>query len=172
MPGRTILTAFLVLLAVISCQQEPEQGQLRQPENTGAIPAIEEGQSQPVERIPTDQEILNLFALEDRILQQPDDRALRRALGEAAADVQAGIIWTAGRAKIKAGAPSPAIARSFAEQAAFVDASRWAAYILEWLENDYATEFGKIQGRVPGGKIVKSAATDSSVVVVVNFRIP
>ncbi|MDZ7344662.1 MAG: hypothetical protein ONA90_09140, partial [candidate division KSB1 bacterium] len=64
-------------------------------------------------------------------------------------------------------ASSPNVAQSQAEQAALLDASRWAAYLIEWRKTDYATKFGALQSSVPGVQLVRKALTDSLCIVLV-----
>jgi hypothetical protein len=57
-----------------------------------------------------------------------------------------------------------------AEMAATLDASRWAAYLLEWRKTDYATKFGSLKASVPGATVVRKATNDSLCVVLA--RVP
>lgn len=124
---------------------------------------------QPV-RVPSEAELDSLLQLQQQIMQQPENPALRRELGRHAIDTHAGLVWVAGKGRLNPQAPSASVAASQAEQAALLDASRWAAYLIEWQKTDYATGFGSIQARVPAGTVVRKLVNDSLCVVLV--RIP
>lgn len=155
----------LLVIALLACSENADK-QPRPPETSGSLSTSETTQTQAEARVPTPSEAQALLTLQERIMQQPQELALRRELGQKAIDANAGVVWSIGRAKIPSTAASPNIAQSQAELAARIDASRWAAYLLAWHKNDYATNFGAIQAQVPNGDVVSKAFTDSSCVVV------
>lgn len=77
-----------------------------------------------------------------------------------------------GRGKVPPGESIAALAQNKAKQAALLDASRWAAYVLEWQRNDYATAFGVLRGEVPNSTIVNETFSDSMCVVLVKTSLP
>lgn len=155
-----LLLAFMLNACTRSANQQP-----RAPETGGAVSASETTETQAEARVPTAAEAQALLALQERIMQQPQEVALRRALGQKAIDANAGVVWSMGRAKISTVAASPNVAQSQAELAARIDASRWAAYLRAWHTSDYAADFGAIQMQVPGGEVVSKTVTDSICVV-------
>ena len=162
---RLSIAAMLFIIALLACSESADK-QPRAPETSGALNTIETTATQAEARVPTEAEAQALLALQERLMQQPQDITLRRELGQKAIDANAGVVWSVGRAKIPATSASPNIAQSQAELAARIDASRWAAYLLAWHKNDYATNFGAIQAQVPGGEAVSKLVTDSTCVVV------
>lgn len=160
-----------LLLALLACQNGNPP---RQPETEpgGAISAREGAPSAPEVRVPDETAAQALLQLQEKVTQQPQEIAARRELGARAIDGAAGTLWTVGRGKIPPGERMAAVAQSKARQAALMDASRWAAYLLEWQKNDYATAFGSLQGAVPNGSIVRETMTDSSCTVLLKTALP
>lgn len=170
--ARHAAACFIICCAVLllSCSRNDKQ-QPREPESSGTLRTSESTASQVAVREPNTAEVETMLTLQERIKQQPQDRALRRELGRKAIDASNALVWTIGRAKIATTAVSFNIAQSQAEFAACIDASRWAAYLLAWHQNDYATDFGTIQTQVPGGEVVSKVVTDSTCVVVMKTRL-
>ncbi len=158
---------FVCLVILSACQRQGDQSQSHQTETSQVNYGVEQNPPQANIASLTATEVQNLIALQDRIVQQPDEIAFRRELGEKAIHAQAGVVWTVGRARLPGGASAGAVAKSQAEVAARIDAGRWAAYLLEWRQNDYATNFGSIQAKVPGNEVVNTSCTDSTCVVLV-----
>jgi hypothetical protein len=75
-----------------------------------------------------------------------------------------------GKGRVNPQASLPSVALSQAEMAATLDASRWAAYLLEWQKNDYTTKFGSLQASVPGATIVRKSTNDTLCMVLA--RVP
>lgn len=154
----------VLTLTLSACQENPRPPET---ETSGALAPAEGSQTSAEARVPDEAARQALLALEEKIMQQPDDAALRRELGAQAIDAAAGVIWTIGRGKVPPGESIAAIAQNKAKQAALIDASRWAAYLLEWQKNDYATAFGTLRGEVPNSTIVNETFSDSMCVVLV-----
>ncbi len=159
------LWAFLTLTVLICSCSEHTDKHPRVPETSGTLSTNEATATQAELRVPTAAEVQALLARQDRIAQQPQDAALRRELGQKALDMNAGVVWSVGRAKLPSTSASSHIAQSQAELAARVDASRWAAYLIEWQRNDYATAFGSVHTNIPGGEVVSKSVTDSTCLV-------
>lgn len=163
---KPFLLSGAIILALSACQggntpREPES------QSEGAISVAEGSQTGAAARVPDEAARQALLALEEKIMRQPEDAALRREFGAQAIDAAAGVIWTIGRGKIPPGESIAAIAQNKAKQAALLDASRWAAYVLEWQKHDYATAFGALRGEVPNSTIVNETFSDSMCVVLV-----
>ncbi len=168
---RSFFLLPVALLALLACQ---DGNPPRQPETEsgGAIAARESTPSAPEVRVPDEAAAQTLLQLQEKVMQQPEEIAARRELGTRAMDAASGTLWTVGRGKIPPGESLAAVAQSKARQAALLDASRWAAYLLEWQKNDYATAFGSLQGAVPSGTIVRETMTDSLCTVLVKTPLP
>lgn len=168
---RSFFLLPVALLALLACQNGNPP---RQPETEpgGAISAREGAPSTPEAPVPDEAAAQALLQLQENVMQQPQEIAARRELGARAIDGAAGTLWTVGRGKIPPGERMAAVAQSKARQAALMDASRWAAYLLEWQKNDYATAFGSLQGAVPNGSIVRETMTDSSCTVLLKTALP
>ncbi len=149
-----------------ACQNQSEQSPSREVEAGQANYSVEQNQPQSKVDHPSAAEIQTLIALQERVVHQPGEISARRDLGEKAINASAKAIWTVGRATLAREAPAGAVARSQAELAARLDASRWAAYLLEWQKNNFATNFGAIQGQIPASEVINTSYTDSSCVVV------
>jgi hypothetical protein len=148
-----------------ACQSQSEHSQPRQPETEGANYTVEQTQPQPNVVIPSVAEVQEIRALQDRVAQRPEEIAVRRELGGKAISVADDIVWTVGHAKLPGGSAAGGVARSQAELAARLDASRWAAYLLQWHKTDYAANYGSIHARVSGSEVVNTSYTDSTCVV-------
>jgi hypothetical protein len=163
-----VLITPLVAFASWTCQANREKGQPQTADSVGAAKisaqagAVAGGE---VVREPSETEADTLLQLEQQIMQQPENETLRRELGRRAIDVNSGVIWTVGKGRVNPQASTPSVALSQAEMAATLDASRWAAYLLEWQKTDYATKFGTLQASVPGATVVRKATNDSLCVV-------
>lgn len=168
-----ILIVLLVAFASWTCQANREKGQPRAVDSVGAAKISEQAGTvagSEVVRELSEAEADTLLQLEQQIMQQPENEALRRELGRRALDVNSGVIWTVGKGRVNPQASTPSVALSQAEMAATLDASRWAAYLLEWQKTDYATKFGSLQASVPGATVVRKATSDSLCVVLA--RVP
>ena len=164
--GATTCGMSMLVFLLGSCSKDAAK-QPRAPETGGRLSANETTGTQTETRVPTEAEAQALLALQERIVQQPEDVASRRALGQKAIDANAGVVWAVGQAKISSAPASRNVAQSQAELAARIDASRWAAYIIAWHKNDYATNLGAMHAQVAGGELVSKVVTDSTCVVVV-----
>lgn len=167
-------SSFLIVAASLTLSACQSGNTPREPESQseGAISVAEGSQTGAAARVPDEAARQALLALEEKIMQQPEGAALRREFGAQAIDAAAGVIWTVGRGKIPPGESIAALAQNKARQAALLDASRWAAYVLEWQKNDYATAFGALHGEVPNGIIVNETFSDSMCVVLVKTSLP
>lgn len=161
---RIFLTLVLMVVIYSSCAQQGEQ-QPREPESSGALSASENAAMQTDLRVPSEFEVQELLALQDQIMKNPEEIALRRALGEKAIVVEAGVVWSIGRGKISLSARPLNVAQSQAELAARIDAARWAAYLSTWHKSDFGTPFGAMKAEVSGGEVVKKILTDSTCTV-------
>lgn len=168
-----VLIILLVVFVSWTCQANREKGQPQAADSVGVAKisaqagAVAGGE---VVREPSEAEADTLLQLEQQIMQQPENERLRRELGRRAMDINSGVIWTVGKGRVNPQASPPSVALSQAELAATLDASRWAAYLLEWRKTDYATKFGSLQGSVPGATVVRKATNDSLCVVLA--RVP
>jgi hypothetical protein len=165
----------MAVLAALSCgfwacQDDPKQGQFANVDSTGSLNVSEEtlnagvAISQPA-RVPSEIEADSLLQLQQQIMQQPNEVALRRELGRRAIDANAGAIWVVGKGRVNPKASTPNAAANQAKLAAAIDAGRWAAYLIEWHKTDYATNFGEVHANIPGVKIVRESFNDSLCVV-------
>ncbi len=166
--------AVLAVVAVgwAACNNGSQRGQPAPAETAGSLQMAEtapnaDSATAPAARILTEGEADSLLQWQQKIMQQPTDISLRRELGRRAIDARAGVIWAVGKGRINPSATTPNVALNHAKMAATMDASRWAAYLLEWQQSDYATDFGKIQARVPGVKVVRETMNDSLCIVLV-----
>jgi hypothetical protein len=156
--------------SVWACHDEPKQGQPAEGGAAGSLKVSEHtlntgvATAQPA-RIPSESEADSLLQLQQQIMQQPDDVALRRELGRRAIDMSAGMIWVVGKGRVNPKASTLNTAANQARMAATLDASRWAAYLIEWQKTDYATKFGAVQAQMPNVKVVREAFHDSLCIV-------
>ncbi len=168
-----ILIILLVAFASWTCQANREKGQLQAADSVGAAKILEQAGAVAggeVVRELSEAEADTLLQLEQQIMQQPENETLRRELGRRAIDANSRVIWAVGKGRVNPQASTPGVALSQAEMAATLDASRWAAYLLEWQKTDYATKFGSLQATVPGATVVRKATNDSLCVVLA--RVP
>ncbi|MGH7599421.1 MAG: hypothetical protein ACREOI_23960 [bacterium] len=170
-----VLIILFVAFANWTCQANREKGQPQTVDSVGAAKisaqagAVAGGE---VVRELSEAEADTLLQLEQQIMQQPENEALRRELGRRAIDANSGVIWAVGKGRVNPQASTPSVALSQAEMAATLDANRWAAYLLEWRKTDYATKFGSLQASVPGATVVRKAANDSLCVVLAHVPLP
>jgi hypothetical protein len=174
--GREVMKSNLIVMLVAiscgisACNNGPKQGQPADAGSAGSLNVSEktlntgETTEQPA-RVPSESEADSLLQLQQQIMQQPDDAALRRELGRRAIDANAGIVWGVGKGRINPKASIPNSAANQAKLAATLDAGRWAAYLIEWRKTDYATKFGALQANLPGVKVVRESFTDSLCIV-------
>jgi hypothetical protein len=161
----------VVIVACFSaCDDGPKQGQPAQADSTGSLKIAETTLNAgaalgDAARVLTESEADSLLQLQQQIMQQPNEVALRRELGRRAIDANAGVIWVVGKGRINPKASTLNTALNQAKMAATLDAGRWAAYLREWQKTDYATDFGKIQASIPGVKVIRESMTDSLCVV-------
>jgi len=160
------ITLAILLCSVWACNDEPKQGQPAEGGAAGSLKVSEHtlntgvAAAQPA-RVPSESEADSLLQLQQQIMQQPENEALRRELGRRAIDVNAGIIWAVGKGRVNPKASTPNTAANQAKMAATLDASRWAAYLMEWQKTGYATKFGAVQAQMPNVLVVREAFHDS-----------
>ncbi|NOX38717.1 MAG: hypothetical protein GXO78_14400 [Calditrichaeota bacterium] len=82
--------------------------------------------------------------LQMRIRQQPRETGLRAELVQLAYGPSWKAIFVTGTALLKHPESGRAIPVYQAEQAAFADAQRWAAYIQQWREHPLSPNFGEL----------------------------
>ncbi|MGH7450328.1 MAG: hypothetical protein ACRENG_03215 [bacterium] len=168
-----VLISLLASYASWTCEANRKESQLQAADSVGAAKisaqagAVAGGE---VVRELSEAEADTLLQLEQQIMQQPENEALRRELGRRSIDANSGVIWVVGKGRVNPQASIPSVALSQAEMAATLDANRWAAYLLEWRKTDYATKFGSLQASVPGATVVRKATNDSLCVVLA--RVP
>jgi len=172
MKVKSLFFALVISYGVWACHDRAKPEQPAGANNTGMLKTAEQAlqahvmSGQPV-REPSVTEVDSLSTLQQQIMQQPDNAALRRELGRRAIDAGASVVWTVGKGRINPNATPANVAINQAKMAAAIDAGRWAAYLLEWHKTDYATNYGEIQAYIPGVKIVREAFNDSLCVVLV-----
>jgi len=165
-----ILILVVVSCGVWACHDDPKPGQPAHADSTGMLNASEQtlnagvSTGQPA-RVPSEIEADSLRQLQQQIMQQPDDIALRRELGRRAIDTSAGIVWVVGKGRVNPKTANPNTAANQAKMVATLDAGRWAAYLIEWHKNDYATKFGVVQANIAGVKVVRESFNGSLCVV-------
>lgn len=169
---------FVIVAGLTACNSGSQQGQPASGNSSGSLQMSETVSSidsaaavASATRMLNENEVDSLWQLQQKIMQQPSDIALRRELGRRAIDAAAGIIWAVGQGRINPKTTTPNVALNQAKMAATLDASRWAAYLLEWQKTDYAADFGKIETRVPGIKVVRESTNDSLFIVLAQAQI-
>lgn len=167
-----VLIILLVTFASWTCQANREKVQPQAADSVGVakISAQAGAIGGEVVRELSEAEADTLLQLEQQIMQQPENVTLRRQLGRRAIDANSGVIWAVGKGRVNPQASTPSVALRQAEMAAALDASRWAAYLLEWQKTDYATKFGSLKASVPGATVVRKSTHDSLCVVLA--RVP
>ena len=151
--GRWRPGLFLLLFGLLlaGCGEKEQEGKLRSEE--GVTPRLSTEQAQRL--------MDELNELEARVVAEPTNIEFRRALVEKSVDPGRGLVRAAGYGEAPPKAPSSAMAIQAAQQAAYLDACRWLAYILQWEKDPSQPEFGKIKGKLPGAQIVHKVVTPS-----------
>lgn len=169
-----ILIVLFVAVVSWTCQATRDKGQPQAADSVGAAKisaqagAVAGGE---VVREISEAEADTLLQIEQQIMQQPENEALRRELGRRAIDANSGVIWVVGKGRVNPQASTPSVALSQAETAATLDASRWAAYLLEWQKAGYTAKFGSLKASVPGATVVRKTTNDSLCVVLAHVPI-
>ena len=163
--GFSALCALLFLLAVallVSCEKKEQGGQVAPEKGTGTQTQQQTGQL-----------TADLLSLQDKIRQAPSDVSLRMNLVAMSVDSSRNVVRAAGRGKPTENAANPAMARQSAERASYLDACRWAAYIIEWSKHPDTPEFGSIAGNIPGTRVLdKNNSPDNEVLTLVETDLP
>jgi hypothetical protein len=160
----------IVGLLIVICSGCLNTSEKTQPQE-GSLVAREEAASPAVlARAPDEAEMLTLMEIQRSIMTNPQSDSLRRELGRRAIDAPGRVMWTVGVGR--ATDPASAVALRQAERAAWIDGSRWAAYLLEWQKNNYRSPFGSLEGQVPGSSIERKSVIDSLCVVLVKTSLP
>ncbi|MCG3120229.1 MAG: hypothetical protein ALAOOOJD_02856 [bacterium] len=170
MQSRLCIILVTLLWSFWACNDSRKPEQPAEGESSGSLKAPEQTPNagitvEPAGRVPSESEADSLLQLQQQIMQQPENSALRRELGRRAIEVNAGVVWVVGKGRINPKAATANTALNQARHAAALDAGRWAAYLLEWHKTDYATHFGSIQANLPGLKVVRESVNDSLCVV-------
>jgi hypothetical protein len=162
------LKPFLTLLCAVvlfrpACVEREEQ--LTLDENV----QVHSEQSRPVD---PGQLLPVLMSLQDSVKNHPDEIRLREKLLARSMDVEKAVIRAVGLGKPPANVTSSAMARQFAERAAYVDGCRWLAYLAEWKKDPTTPRFGEIEVELPGSRVLyKSDLVDSTLTVLVETDI-
>ncbi len=163
--GFFALALLLFLLAVnflSSCGKKEQGGQISLAKGTTT-------QSQQQ----TAQLMADLLSQQDTIRQAPGDISLREKLVAISVDKSRNVVRAAGLGKPAENAASSAVARQSAELASYLDACRWAAYIIEWSKHTDSPNFGSISGNIPGARVLdKNISADGQVLTLVETNLP
>lgn len=109
----------------------------------------------------------DLLSLQEEIRNEPALIELRQRYLALALDTTGGTIRAVGMARVPENPDNRAAVQQSSERAAFLDACRWIAYLLAWKRDIQQPDFGRIQGQVPGARIIyKHSAVDQIVVMV------
>src|SRR5574341_2000836 len=166
--------AVVILVGIWACQDSTKKSQ---PEEAGAAGTANVSEQTFIAaasdsaNAPSEAEADLLWQLEQQIMQQPENSELRRELGRQAIDASAGVIWTVGQGRVNPRVTNPSVAANQAEMAAKIDASRWAAYLIEWQKTDYAVPFGSLYSNLPGALVVRKKTYDSLCVVLTSVSL-
>jgi hypothetical protein len=156
-----IITIGLLILTCLSCSKKEEEGRIS--------PKLETAQVAE----PNYKDILNEIELvQAEIIQQPADSQLHVKLVEISFDTSLNVIRAAGRGQPPMEAQSPEIAKQAAQEAAYIDACQWLAYILEWRDHPGTPEFGKIKAELPGARMVHKIIDANVTRVLVETKLP
>lgn len=157
-----LLILSLALLLFTGCSREDKVQELQPQTNVEAI----------VEIATPEQSLQLLLPLQERIIQSPDSVALRKELVKASVNPEQKTLRAAGYGLPPVHAANSAMAQQAGERAAYLDACRWAAYILKWQESPDSPTFGEIQSDLPGARIVyKDTAADGKISMVVELAL-
>ena len=172
-PRHTSLLLPTVLVGILlGCTKKSDRDQAQTAPPTENTMAAQESAGAPMVavRVPDEAQVQELLSLEQAIIANPASDSLRRELGRRALDNSSRLIWTAGTGRVVD--PTSAVAIGNAERAAWVDGSRWAAYLIEWQRTDYRTPFGSVQAQVPGSMVERKSTSDSLCVALVKTNMP
>ena len=153
--GLFLLLAGLILTA--GCKKESVEK---------VIPKIENQQADESET-QLARQAGDLLSLQEEIREAPALVELRQRYLALALNPARGTIRAVGMSRVPDNPDNRAAVQQSSERAAFLDACRWIAYLLAWNRNVQQPDFGRIQGQVPGARIVyKHVAVDQIVVMV------
>ncbi len=117
--------------------------------------------------------LADLMSLQNSIRQNPGEISLRQKLVAISVDKSRNVVRAAGQGKPSENAANSAIARQSAERASYLDACRWAAYIIEWSKHADTPEFGSISGHIPGARVLdKQDSSGGEVLTLVETNLP
>ncbi len=148
----------------VQCSKEEEKvNELRPEINAQAKIDVEQFKAKMPEIINTQSEIQTT----------PEDKSLYQSLLQLCVDENAQKIITTGQGKPPENARS-AVAIQSAERAAYIDASRWIAYLLEWQKHGTdSLTFGQLEAELPPVRVLhKEVAGDYTVSLLVEADIP
>ena len=109
----------------------------------------------------------DLLSLQEEIREAPALVQLRQRYLTLALDPARGKIRAVGMAKVPENPDNRVVVQQSSERAAFLDACRWVAYLLAWNRDIQQPDFGRIQGQVPGARIIYQHVAVDQVVVMV-----
>lgn len=151
----------MFLLTFFTCTKQEEEGRISPKQQAGQVAE------------PNYAEILNEIELvQQQILKSPADSELHAQLVELGVDTSLGLLRAAGRGEPPMEARSPAIAQQAAQDAAYIDACQWIAYMLEWRKHPDTPEFGKIHAELPGARLVHKIVDGNVTRVLVESELP
>ena len=135
-----IIFVFLAVTLLLYCTEKPSADA---PANTAvpasfAIPEIEEDN------------LKRLFEDQLRIMRFPDNPEYRKIFITQAYFKPENALVTFGTARKSHPQTGNPVNTALLKRAALLDARRWAAYSLQWIENVHSPDFGKIQTESAG----------------------
>lgn len=159
---RLLIFLFSVLLLIsISCSKQEEEGRISPKQETDRVDE------------PNYADILGeLELIQNEIRKDPANSELHAKLIDVSIDTKLGLVWAAGRGEEPTNARSPVIAQQAAQEAAYIDACQWIAYLLEWREHPGKPEFGKIHADLPGARLVHKVIVGNETKVLVETNLP
>lgn len=155
---------LLLIIAALfwSCSEKEKPQKMKAEEGAGQISPAEQAEK----LIPKLQELQHAIQLD------PQNTDLHKQLVTLSVDNDSNVARAVGYGKPPKKAKSSAMATQAAQQAAYVDACRWLAYILQWEQHPQQPAFGSITGKIPGAKIIHNTnADDQGTIVLVESKL-
>lgn len=164
----TVFFLLTMLMMVCSKKEEPQRGESGNKEGAREDQLVETIKPMPVNY---DSILIIINGLTEAVKNNLADVELRKKLVDVSYDTTWDTILAAGFGKPVPTAETESIAMKYAEQAATLDAYRWAAYIKKWHFDPSAPEVGTITAGIQGGRVVaKTLLPDHSVSVLVEIQ--
>ncbi len=162
----SVLSLMIMLIFLIACKKEQEKQTEQMIQGT-----TEKGSSGGIAQSFSTEYLVSVYEAQELIKMEGDNPELRKKYCTISYHPEQQIFVSMGIARLHHPETGQLIPRNLCEQAATIDAVRWASYGEKWLHNNYEPPFGKLAVQTTRPiEIINTAQVGDSLFIFVGTR--